>query len=537
VLSRWSIQNKLLICVTMLLLAVVILAVSGFQGAYCYRQLVRAISERAIELPLSANLTASVTQLRDSFQTVVPNPSFPYLHTIDALETRQEFDNRLTRVEDDLARYRNQLETTLTDPHIGDRQRERDTVKQIEQSIARIKTYHRDQLWMEETVRYDDLKLELENLSELAAKSSYLHDSMEALVDDVRLQYRAWIVVNWVSIIFIVLIFCVIVKFVYDWIFQPLRVLVDGSRRVAGGDFQHRIHLRSHDELAELAHAINGMTTRFQEIRDDLDRQVQERTREVVRSEQLASVGFLAAGVAHEINNPLASIAWCAEALESRIGEQVQAEQHLAAMRNEEYIEDETVAVLQNYLRKIQNEAFRCKGITEKLLDFSRSGDVERHSTDLRELVQDVIDMVQHMGKYREKSLEFRCHQTVIAAVNEQEIKQVILNLITNALDSLDPGGAVTIHLVKSGDHANLLVQDNGCGMTEEVLEHLFEPFYTNRRDGQGTGLGLSITYRIVTEHGGRIEASSLGPGCGSEFRVTLPVVHHEEAIQHEQAA
>ena len=106
----------------------------------------------------------------------------------------------------------------------------------------------------------------------------------------------------------------------YSWVFRPLRHLGHGSRRIAGGDFGYRIHLDTCDEMAELGQALNDMTTRFKEIRDDLDHQVQLRTKEVVRSEQLASVGFLAAGVAHEIINPSASIAMCAESLESRIG-------------------------------------------------------------------------------------------------------------------------------------------------------------------------------------------------------------------------
>ena len=103
------------------------------------------------------------------------------------------------------------------------------------------------------------------------------------------------------------------------WIARPLATLVEGSREVAAGKFDHRIRLDSDDEMGELAEAMNAMTARFQEIRDDLDRQVRERTKQVVRSEQLASVGFLAAGVAHEINNPLASIAMCSESLESRL--------------------------------------------------------------------------------------------------------------------------------------------------------------------------------------------------------------------------
>ena len=116
--------------------------------------------------------------------------------------------------------------------------------------------------------------------------------------------------------------------------------------------------------------------------------------------------------------------------------------------------------------------------------------------------------------------------------MNAQELKQVLLNLVTNGLDSLEPGRVVTVELGRTATHAQIIVRDNGCGMTPEVLKHLFEPFFTRRRDGQGTGLGLSITYRIVEEHGGRIEATSAGPGRGSQFRVTLPLVqsqHHEK--------
>ena len=137
---------------------------------------------------------------------------------------------------------------------------------------------------------------------------------------------------------------------------------------------------------------MNAMTDRFQAVRDDLDRQVQERTKQVVRGEQLASVGFLAAGVAHEINNPLASIAMCAESLEGRLCESLDAA-------------DERHAVVFQYLRMIQSEAFRCKGITERLLDFSRIGQTKRQDAELGELVQGVIEMLGHLGKYQHREI------------------------------------------------------------------------------------------------------------------------------------
>src|SRR5207248_9958730 len=140
------------------------------------------------------------------------------------------------------------------------------------------------------------------------------------------------------------------------WVFYPVRQLEQGARRLAQGQFDHRIEVHSGDEMEELAAAFNNMTGQLREIYSDLNRQVHERSRQLVRSERLASVAFLAAGVAHEINTPLASIAFCSEALEHRLG---------PILRNGEGADTK---VVRNYLRMIQEEAFRCKSITEKLL-------------------------------------------------------------------------------------------------------------------------------------------------------------------------
>jgi signal transduction histidine kinase len=240
----------------------------------------------------------------------------------------------------------------------------------------------------------------------------------------------------------------------------------------------------------------------------------------------MASLGLLAAGVAHEINNPLTSVAGCAEALEMRLHDIIQQDDDLPDEQH-----NPEILVLRKYLRRIQDEAFRCKEITDRLLDFSRLGDSQRQATNLCELVEGVIAMVGHLGRYRQKQIRFECDQSVVANVNPQEIKQVVLNLITNALDSLEPGGEVYVVLRSTPTAAELEVCDDGCGMTDEVMQHLFEPFYTRRRDGQGTGLGLSIAYGIIQDHGGEIVPSSEGPGCGSRFLVTLPRVTPQERI------
>jgi signal transduction histidine kinase len=405
-----------------------------------------------------------------------------------------------------------------TQAAIGDDGHERETLAKIDVVLRRIDEHEIEgpDWLLESEAKVNQLRLDVEELRRLAAElPSHLHERLSKLSTDVRNQYRWAIGLAWVTATLATLQLAAAVQLFRKWIAQPLATLVEGSREVAAGKFDHRIHLDSEDEMRELGEAMNAMTARFQEVRDDLDCQVRERTRQVVRSEQLASVGFLAAGVAHEINNPLASIAMCSESLESRLSELLsQVGDDRAADRD----------IVRSYLEMIQKEAFRCKQITEKLLDFSRMGDPERHHTDMRELVSGVIEMVRHLGKYQNKHIVLTEGEPVIVEVCPPELKQVMLNLVTNGLDSVEHGGTVTVSVGTRGGEAQIIVEDDGCGMTEEVIQHLYEPFFTRRRGGQGTGLGLSITYRIVEEHHGQIVAHSDGYGLGSKFTVTLPL-------------
>ena len=312
-----------------------------------------------------------------------------------------------------------------------------------------------------------------------------------------------------------VLLMLALLRWFYRWVFYPIRDLQQGVGRVAHGDFEHLIDVKSGDEIEDLADAFNDMTGRLREMYRDLARQVNERSRQLVRSERLAGVGFLAAGVAHEINNPLASIAFCSEALERRLAELLD---QLPTMS------DQDRDIVSKYLKMIQEEAFRCKEITQRLLEFSRGGERRREPTDLGELIQSVLDMVQHLQNGKGKELVFHQTDKMTAWTNGQEIKSVILNLVVNALDSMDEGGTLTITQRRRDGMAELIFQDTGCGMTGEVLENIFEPFFTRSRTGKGTGLGLTITHRIITQHGGEIEAASAGRNAGSTFIVRLPL-------------
>jgi signal transduction histidine kinase len=349
-----------------------------------------------------------------------------------------------------------------------------------------------------------------------------LHRDFYAILLSSQRQYMMSRVIVWTSALAVLAMLCALATLFHRWVLYPVRLLHRGVRRVARGAFDYKIDLKTGDEMQGLAEAFNDMTARLSITYADLERQVQERSRQLVRSERLAGVGFLAAGVAHEINNPLASIAFCSEALENRLVPM------LGQGGNDPDGAD--AKVVRNYLRMIQEEAFRCKSITEKLLDFSRCAEIQRQRTDLASLIQGVVEMIRHMGKYRGKHILFQPREPVMAHVDSQEIKQVVLNLVVNALDSMDSGGTLKIDLRYAGGLAEMVFADDGYGMAPEVLENIFEPFFTKRRVGKGTGLGLSITHRIVSQHHGEIAATSPGENLGATFIVRLPVDPPDQA-------
>jgi two-component system, NtrC family, sensor kinase len=350
-----------------------------------------------------------------------------------------------------------------------------------------------------------------------------LHRDFYAILLMSQRQYQMSRVIVWTSALAVLAMLYGLAALFHRWVLYPVRLLHRGVRRVARGAFDYKIELKTGDEMQGLAEAFNDMTARLSVTYTDLERQVQERSRQLVRSERLAGVGFLAAGVAHEINNPLASIAFCSEALENRLGPLLD-QGSMGGTTG-----DADTKVVRNYLRMIQEEAFRCKSITERLLDFSRCADIQRERTDLAGLIQGVVEMIRHMGKYRGKSIVFQPREGVMAHVDSQEIKQVVLNLVVNALDSMGNDGTLRIDLRHTDGMAEMVFADDGCGMTPEVLENIFEPFFTRRRVGKGTGLGLSITHRIISQHQGEIAAVSPGEELGSTFFVRLPVRSPDE--------
>ena len=344
-----------------------------------------------------------------------------------------------------------------------------------------------------------------------------IFDAVQASIGDSNRSIRQSMWIAGGATVQLVLIVLALLYYFRQWIYNPIRQLQAGVRRVHAGEFHQPIRLQSQDELDELATELNAMTARVLATVTDLARQVNERSRQLVRSERMVSVGFLAAGVAHEINNPLASILFCSEALERRLEEVLAA----AAAKQPPPADAE---VLTRYLKMIQQEALRCKDITQKLLDFSRTGERSREPTDLGALVKGVLEVARHLPNSRGKNIAFDPDAYIVAPVNGQDLKSVILNLVVNALDSMDDNGTLGIGLTANETYAEMTFADSGCGMAPDVLQNIFEPFFTRNRTGKGTGLGLFISHQIIDQHGGTIEAASPGPGRGSTFTVRIPL-------------
>ncbi|MDA8743849.1 ATP-binding protein [Rubripirellula amarantea] len=532
--KRWPIRTKLIIALTLLSAVVLLLASSGLWGLYQYRKLANSISQRAVEIPLANDLSRLALTIRESHirsseidnqERMIETSSFDPLFDIAALE-RDRFTETLLSFDLAIRKYQTQIqEATEQQSLLVDTARQQRSLGEIRASFDSLEEFLRAPLPLDFS-RRAELEKRLDGLVDQTNDHlTAIHTGMAEFSTEVRGKYRTSIGIAWVSIICALLIVVVFLIAFRSLVVKPFRTLIVGSRLVAGGEFHHVIDLGTDDELSELASAMNDMTRRFRnalqqsdKLCAELDHQVRERTREVIQNEQLASVGFLAAGVAHEINNPLATIAWSAESLQSRLVEMA------GSGDGSQSFAPELTQQLSENLRRIEDEAYRCKGITEKLLDFSRLSEIRRAKTDLVELVHDVVAMVSTVGKFRCKTIHVDAPEQAFAHVNPQEIRQVVLNLVTNALESVDTNGAVTVSVKMDDNIATVVVQDDGCGMTQEVMQHLFEPFFTRRRDGTGTGLGLSITYRIVSQHGGSLIPYSDGEGCGSRMEMSLPI-------------
>ena len=306
--------------------------------------------------------------------------------------------------------------------------------------------------------------------------------------------------------------------FVFLVLHRRIKELKIGTKRVAGGDMNYRLPIRSTDELSELASSFNHMTEEL----DRANRELIERTQNsLIQSEKMASLGKLAATVAHELNNPLFGILTYARlALK-----QIKANE-LPLEERERLIEK---------LRVIERESRRSGDIVRNLLTFARQAPRKVSEHDLNVLVDRAVAVVRHRLELQQVTLKTQLDPDLPKlACDEGQIQQVLLVLLVNAAEAMPDGGSLTVvsGVREEGTEVFVTVSDTGMGIPRDVMSHIFEPFFTTKSDGQGSGLGLAIAHGIIAQHGGEISVKS-EMGKGAEFTIALPLRKDAPAEQN----
>lgn len=507
-----SIRRKLCVGLTAISVIVLMLAASGAYGLISYGNVVKDLEFSIEAAPRKSELISAIDLL---FQPLLIPP--PPKGSSDAKEfalfQQREFKAALVQARVRAKDFQDKLQMMPPTPEI------RGTRPIIIQFMSSM--YQRLDALERHSEKLTDYTYPGREALVLLRESAALHSKVREIpdpsvslaprLDEAHKIYKATIRLVAFSSAMTVLLFILTTFWGYRWIFVPIQILRNGVRRILGGDHNHRIHLKTDDEMARLAEGFNNVVEKFNDTNERLDEKVREKTKELIRSERLASLGFFSAGIAHEINNPLAAIMMAAESLEYRMALCL------------EHFPEEDQPIVKSYLKMIQNEADRCKGITGKLLDFARGQNGKRELTDITLVVKDVLSMVSHLSKFQDRKIEFTGSDSIYAQVNGPEIKQVVLNLVANALESCDEGGLLKVAVHDRPENVEIIFIDNGIGMNADTIDRLFDPFFTQRRTGDGTGMGLSISQRIVRDHDGCIEVTSEGIGKGSIFRICLP--------------
>ena len=322
---------------------------------------------------------------------------------------------------------------------------------------------------------------------------------------------------------------------VHRLVYVPLRDLETGARRLASGNLDETIPVRSADEFGKVAGSFNTMTTalresqlQLREAASTLEQKVRERTlqlraaeAEAAQREKLAAVGLLASGVAHEINNPLTGVLTFSHLLRQKMPDgSAEAEDMDLVIR----------------------ETKRCASIIRRLLDFARRKTPEMKFTNLNAMIQDVVRFIDRAAHLQDTAIEIDLDPGLPCVwVDEDQMKQVVMNMLVNAQHATERGGSIAIRSrlcpaaagpepgAESVEMVEISIIDTGCGIPEQDLQRIFDPFFTSKGVGKGTGLGLSVSHGIVEAHGGTIKVEST-VGKGSAFRVYLPIAASPQA-------
>jgi two-component system, NtrC family, sensor kinase len=307
---------------------------------------------------------------------------------------------------------------------------------------------------------------------------------------------------------------------------KPIKSLAEGTRHLSEGELGYQITAGSQDEVGDLARSFNAMSLQLRGANEQivawaktLEDRVEEKTSELKKAhehvllvEKMATVGKMAAVVAHEINNPLAGILTYAKLLRKWVD------------RGE--MKGDKLKEAGECLDLIGGESRRCGEIVRNLLTFSRTAPMNLETVDVNMIVDRAVRLVHHQLELDGIELQLHVDDTLPKVhCDSAHIEQVLLALIMNAIDAMPHGGNLWLRtgMSRAGDGVELEVRDDGIGISPEVLPHIFEPFQTTKESGHGVGLGLAISHSIIERHQGRIEVDSQ-LGKGTVFKVVLPV-------------
>ncbi|MCM2314239.1 MAG: ATP-binding protein [Thermoanaerobaculia bacterium] len=325
----------------------------------------------------------------------------------------------------------------------------------------------------------------------------------------------------------IALFWAFVVFFTRRFVEKPIRKLIAGTRAISEMQLDQPVVLESSEELDALAHSFDAMRVRLKtameenaEFTQQLESKVEERTRQLkvaqhklLQTDRLASLGQLAASVAHEINNPVSGV--------------LNLSMLMQRLLKDDGIPPGRIADFRRYLGQVASETARVGRIVSDLLSFSRRSKPQSTQADLNALIRTTVSLVNHKLQLANVTVELDLAETLPpVCCDASQIQQVVMNLVLNGAEAIHGGGAVFVHTRASDDGKGIIldVRDTGTGIPPEMVDKIFDPFFTTKEEGKGVGLGLAVVYGIVEAHGGDIEVESV-PGRGTTFHVTLPLM------------
>jgi len=341
--------------------------------------------------------------------------------------------------------------------------------------------------------KFTKMRESINHLTKIYTEQSELKDieSQETYRESTILQ----IAIISVSLLFSVVFGLLIVNIIS----KPVKMVVENLKVISDGDVDRKIHIIRKDEIGELANAFNEMQSRLLKSRDKL----KHAQKEIYHAEKLASIGRLAAGVAHEINNPLMGLKNCAQSI---------------------YAEPQNIDQTKNYVELMKEGLEKIESIVQKLLDFAHKKSHSHDEIDLKNSLERVLQLVEYrLEKNNIKILSNYDPDLNPIFADSQLLEEVFMNILINSVDAMPRGGKIIIETHNVDDNnVQVKIEDNGIGISEDHIDNIFDPFFTTKAIGKGTGLGLSVSLTIIEELGGKIMVES-EIDKGSSFDIIIP--------------